>query len=140
MGTLPHRPPFVWIDEIVEVAADHGVCAVELKSDGLYFGPEGLRASSFLEFMAQGFGYLRAAQSVTGLFPDRPPPTKAFLVSIQDAVYATDPAVLRPASGTRLRIEISGVREVGPITLFAAVVRDASGTELVRARLKVFSE
>lgn len=137
--TLPHRPPFIWIDEVVEVTPDGGTCAVTLRPDALYMGPEGLRRSSALEFMAQGFGYVRAAQSETGLLPGRAPPTKAFLVSIQDAVYSESPGT-PPSAGTRLSIEISGFREVGPITLFSAAVKLPGDEILAQARLKVFSE
>ncbi len=139
-ASLPHRDPFIWIDEVVDVNLAGGSCAVTLKADAAYFGPAGLRRSSSLEFMAQGFGYIRAAQSATGLLPGRAPPTKAFLVSIQDAVFSAESTVLQPAAGTRLLIEASGFREIGPITLFAAKVLDPAGRALVTARLKVFSE
>ena len=136
---LPHRPPFVWIDEVTDATLEGGACAVTLREDAPYFGPDGLRRSSFLEFMAQAFGYLRAAQSAAGLLPGRPAPTKAFLVSIQDAVF-TESANLLPPPGTRLAIELTGAREVGPITLFSAAVKSPGGDVIVRARLKVFSE
>lgn len=136
---LPHRPPFVWIDEVTDATLEGGACAVTLREEAPYFGPEGLRRSSFLEFMAQAFGYLRAAQSAAGLLPGRPAPTKAFLVSIQDAVFE-ESENLRPAPGARLTVEVAGAREIGAITLFAATVRNASGAALVRGRLKVYSE
>ncbi len=139
LETIPHRPPFVWIDEVVSVTAESGVCAVVLKPDALFMSPDGLRRSSYLEFMAQGFGYIRAAQTSIGLTPGKAVPKKAFLVSIQDGVYA-DTENLRPAAGSRLTVEITGIREVGPITLFSATVRGAEGATLVQARLKVFSE
>jgi predicted hotdog family 3-hydroxylacyl-ACP dehydratase len=139
LETIPHRPPFVWIDEVLAVTVEGGTCAVVLKPDSLFMGPEGLRRSSYLEFMAQAFGYLRAAQAAAGLTPGKAIPKKAFLVSIQDAVY-DEGENLHPTPGSRLTIEVSGIREVGPITLFAATVRDAAGSVLVQARLKVFSE
>lgn len=139
LETLPHRPPFIWIDEVLEVTLDGGSCAITLASDASYMGPNGLRRSSFLEFMAQGFGYIRAAQAESGLLPGKSAPTKAFLVSIQDGVFS-ETASLAPSAGTRLTIEISGFREVGPITLFGAIVKAPSGDVLVQARLKVFSE
>ncbi len=123
----------------MSVTAESGVCTVVLEPGALYLGAAGLRRSSYLEFMAQAFGYVRAAQSASGYFPERPAPKKAFLVSIQDAVY-TDEENLAPPIGTRLRIEITGIREIGAITLFAAAVAAEDGRALVRARLKVFSE
>lgn len=140
LDSIPHRPPFVWIDEVTSLAEDGGACQVTLKPDGLYLGPDGLRRSSYLEFMAQGFAYVRACQTAFGLAPARPAPKRAFLVSIQDAEYAEDEKALRPVAGDRLKVEIRGAREIGPITLFSATVRDQVDAQLAFARLKVFSE
>jgi hypothetical protein len=136
---IPHRPPFVWIDEVLAVSAAGGSAGLTLKPGALYFGPQGLRRSSFLEFMAQAFGYIRVAQAEAGFLDGRPTPTKAFLVSIQDGVYA-DESVLGPPPGTRLTVEVGAIREIGPITLFSAAVHDLAGVPLAGARLKVFSE
>jgi predicted hotdog family 3-hydroxylacyl-ACP dehydratase len=136
-ATIPHRPPFVWIDEVVSVSEGGGIAAVTLRADALFMSRDGIRRSSLLEFMAQGFAYVRAAQAAAGFLPDRPAPKKAFLVSIQDAHYETN--LPGPMAGERLTIEILGAREVGPITIFTAKVSAPAGL-LVQARLKVFSE
>lgn len=136
--SLPHRDPFIWVDEIIEVTENGGQCRVRLESSGLYLDDHGLRQSSLIEFMAQSYGYIRAAQLRLGFLSDRPPPNRAFLVAIQDAVFRAEPA--RPGVGDALTITASDIRELGPITAFNAVVFNEMGALLASAKLRIFSD
>lgn len=120
------------------MSAEGGECAVKLKSDAHYMdGPEP-RFSSMIEWMAQSYAYVRAAQSVTGLLAAAAAPKRAYLVSVQSIAFDYDEEQLR---GTRaLRVQVGGAREIGPITLFEAKVLTEDGQKLCSAKLKVFAE
>jgi 3-hydroxymyristoyl/3-hydroxydecanoyl-(acyl carrier protein) dehydratase len=134
---LPHRPPMVWVDEVGESSENGGECFVTLREDGLYFASHGLRETSPIEFLAQGFGYLAAATSVRSGKTEVPQKQKAFLVSVTQCTLH-DLSTVR--AGDQLTISVSGVKHVGPITLFNGKVATDSGTLLCEANLKVFSE
>jgi predicted hotdog family 3-hydroxylacyl-ACP dehydratase len=150
-GALPHRPPMVWIDQVTALRADGGDCGLTLKPDGLYLGPQGLRRSSLIELIAQAYGFVCAARSVSGAnaggahsagsgAAGASAPRRAFLAAIRNAEFfaPVDPALLQP--GARLRISVSGERQMGPISMFDGQVHDQAGGLLARASLKVFSE
>ncbi|NJL25529.1 MAG: hypothetical protein HC902_10395 [Calothrix sp. SM1_5_4] len=63
MSYIPHRPPMVWIDEVTDYSASGGECLVRVKQNALYMGPQGLRASSCLELMAQAYAFLLGLSS-----------------------------------------------------------------------------
>lgn len=128
---LPHRPPAVWIDE-----ATPDACYVELKTDAPYMTGGKLRRTSLIEFIAQSFGYQAAAKALASkVKPSKS--SKAYLVAVTKCALK-DTGELK--SGDRLKIVISDINQVGPITLFNSTVTDPHGTELARASLKVFSE
>lgn len=132
---LPHRPPMVWIDDVVQCDDDIGECTVRLKDDGLYFSEEGLRATSLVEFIAQSFGYISACRSRES--GETRKTSKAFLVSIGSAEFGDSTQV---RAGDVLRVRISNVKRIGPITLFDGQVLLASGSVLGKASLKVYAE
>ena len=129
----------VWIDEVLNYGAREGVCLVRIKKDALYMDPEGLRASSCLEFIAQAYGYMSIAYRIYESEPDAKPLKRAFLASIKDAKTCAADRLREVRDGDELEVKISGIRSMGPITLFnGQVVR---GEELLcSAQMKVFSE
>lgn len=134
---LPHRPPMVWIDEVGETSDSGGNCYVTLKANGLYLTDGSLRATSLIEFLAQGFGFVAAAHKIR-LGADSPTAlSKAFLVAVTQCELADTFDV---SAGARLEIKISDVKSVGPIQIFKGQVSTAAGRTLCTASLKVFSE
>ena len=129
----------VWIDEVVNYGAREGTCLVRIKKDALYMDPEGLRASSCMEFIAQAYGYMSIAYRIYESEPDAKPLKRAFLASIKDAKTCAPDRLREVCDGDELQVKISGIRSMGPITLFnGQVVR---GEELLcTAQMKVFSE
>jgi hypothetical protein len=123
------------VNEVREVNPEGGTCAMTVDPGGHYCDEEGLRVSSFIELMAQSFGYVRAAQLRFGLITGQTPPTRAYLVAVQDAVFREISA--RP--GDTLEIRVSDFREFGAITAFKASVSCDSGANLATASLKIFS-
>lgn len=134
---VPHRPPMVWIDEIVEFTATSGECRVVIKNGELYMGPEGLRTSSCLEFIAQAYGlcsmgYKRAKN------PAARPLKRAFLASFKD-VRLDFARLAAVRAGDVITVKYWGVRQIGAITMFNGNAVH-NGDILCDAGLKVFSE
>ena len=136
---LPHRPPMVWIDEVVRFSEKAGECRVTLKADGLYMGAEGLRPTSFLEFVAQAYGFISVCHHVYILDPNSKPLSKAFLASIKNTELPDRATLAELRPGDTLNITIDGVRQMGPIVIFRGQVH-CKGATLCTAQMKVFKE
>jgi len=136
---LPHRPPMVWIDEVISFSEKAGECKVVLRADGLYMDQHGLRPTSCLEFIAQAYGFISVCHHIYILDPNSKPLSKAFLASMKDA-HLPPPEVLQQLRpGDELSIMISGVRQMGPIVIFNG--RITRGELLVsESQMKVFKE
>jgi len=131
---LPHRPPMVWIDEVLEASATAGKAAVQVKADAAYRDSRGNRPSAAIEWMAQAFGFVQAAHRAQTA--NTMPVKRAFLASVSDFRSEAD---LTFATGI-LTVTVDGFREFGPLVLFRGVVHDAKGHKLAEGRLKVFVE
>ena len=131
---LPHRPPFVWVDEVVHFSEEGGECLVILKKDAGYMSPEGLRPSALIEFAAQSFGYISAAFAAShGI---QISVKKAYLTSLKDGLLPVCDD-LKP--GDQLRVLIDSIRQVGTITLLRGQI--FRGSQLFsEVHLRVFSE
>lgn len=140
---VPHRPPLVWVDEVVGVTESGGECLVRLDPTARYMGANGaIRPSSFIEWMAQAYAYVRAAQQVAGVRPTASAaPKRAYLVSIASFTYQRDEVERgRGAAIGELKARVEEGRTIGPITLVDGVVTDNAGKVWARAKLKVFAE
>jgi predicted hotdog family 3-hydroxylacyl-ACP dehydratase len=137
---LPHRPPMVWIDEVLHFSEKSGECRVRLSAEGHYMGDLGLlRPTSCLEFIAQAYGFISVCHHIYILDPNSKPLSKAFLASMKDAKLPSDEALNSIKPGDVLTITIAGVRQMGPIVLFNGRV-DCGDLELCTAQMKVFKE
>ncbi len=138
MPYVPHRPPMVWVDEIVSYQATSGECKIHMKKGSLFLGPEGLRKSSCLEFIAQSYGYCSVAYDFS-VDPSAQPLQKAFLASFKDAVFADAAEFAKVKVGDYLALRFSGVRKVGQIVIFTGQALH-NDVELARGQIKVFCE
>lgn len=138
LNYVPHRPPMVWVDEIITFDENSGECAVMVKNDAHFLGPEGLRATSCLEFIAQSYGYCSVAFTLEK-DPNSAPLKKAFLASFKDVKWAEPSRMAKVAVGDELRVKFEGVRHIGPITMFDGEAIH-KGEVLCSAGLKVFCE
>ncbi len=137
---IPHRPPMVWIDQVNSVTPQNGECQVTLRESGHYMAPDGLRPSSMVEFIAQSYGFTRAAQHLLGCLKGTHIPTQVFLVGIREGHFFSDVSdipILGP--GSILIIKTFNTREIGPLTLFDGHITSANGIQLFEAKLKVYS-
>jgi len=85
-GYLPHRPPMLLIDDIVEVTEDRAVCRTTIHPDCV-FAIDGLvHPSAMIEFVAQAcaiFVGVRAAQSGG-------PPRLGLILGCREIAFAVD--------------------------------------------------
>jgi hypothetical protein len=137
---LPHRPPMVWVDDVVGVTAHDGECRVKINKDALYMGPDGIRQSSMIEWIAQSFGYIRAAQHVLGLIPMKAQPARVFLVAVKEAHYHVALNALELEEGLELVIQVGNVKEIAPIILFDGKVSTRGGLVLFEAKIRIYSK
>ena len=136
---LPHRPPMVWIDEVLHYAEKEGECRVILKEGEHYLGAQGLRPSSCLEFIAQAYGFISACYHIYVLDPNARPLNKAFFASIKNGNLPRPQDVANLRAGNELRIRIQGVRQLGQIvTLTGQVIHES--TVLAEAQIRIFRE
>jgi predicted hotdog family 3-hydroxylacyl-ACP dehydratase len=136
---MPHRPPMVWIDQVIQATKNSGECSLRIKSEGYYQSEAGVRQSSLIEWVAQSYGYVSAVQVGLGLRQVNQQPKQVFLAGLRDAQFfcRTDEDELRPGKLVKIRVENS--REIGPLTLFDGSVISESGKTLFKVNLKVFA-
>jgi predicted hotdog family 3-hydroxylacyl-ACP dehydratase len=59
---VPHRPPMLLIDSLIEAGEDYSICTASIRLDSVFLGDEGVPAITGIEYMAQAVaahgGYL----------------------------------------------------------------------------------
>ncbi len=135
---VPHRPPMVWVDELISFSATEGSCRVHMHKEGLFLGPEGLRASSCLEFIAQAYGFCSMAHKRTQ-DPATKPFKRAFLASFKDARFASDQRMREVKVGDDIIVKYWGVRHLGSITVISGEARHRDDV-ICSAQMKIFTE
>jgi predicted hotdog family 3-hydroxylacyl-ACP dehydratase len=138
---IPHRPPMVWVDQVLSLTEEGGTARVNLdQKDSHFFGEKGLRESSFVEFLAQAYAFTRVCQSLLsaerGSETTDKPLAKAFLVGIRDLEIL--PGNL-PSSGY-LIVRVRTVKELSGVIVFGGSVETSAGLRLASGTLKVYSE
>jgi 3-hydroxymyristoyl/3-hydroxydecanoyl-(acyl carrier protein) dehydratase len=138
MPFVPHRPPMVWIDEIINFTETSGECLTVIRADAHYMSATGLRESSCLEFIAQAYGYCSMAFKRANN-PGSPPLKRAFLASFKDAKIVGIERLQAIKAGDKISTKFSGVRQIGPITMFnGQAIHD--GEVVCETQMKVFCE
>lgn len=125
LALIPHRPPFLWIDRIVELEA--GIRCVALKfvdpADALFAGHfpgNAILPGVFLiEAAAQTAGVMMACCRSEAPSPEGKDPADAerLLAAVNRFKFLRQ---VRP--GAELRIEVRKVAEVGPMAYVEATV------------------
>lgn len=137
---LPHRHPMLWIDQVLWATEGEGECRVSLQKEAHYFDKEGVRVSSLVEWMAQGYGFVRACQI---LMPKRNQlvqrPAKTYLAAISDIDFDPNMSDLLKTSD-EIFIHVRTIRELGSLILIQAEIKGSQTTVLARGQLKVYGE
>lgn len=136
---LPHRPPMIWIDKVIDVGTDYkklsGTCQVQINPTALYCFEGGINGSAAVEFTAQAFGYLKAAYQVTHQFVDTP--SNTYLTGVRSC--KADFSKLSPDGNQELQIEVSVVREIQPLTIVRGTILNAqTGEVYAQAEIQVY--
>jgi predicted hotdog family 3-hydroxylacyl-ACP dehydratase len=136
---LPHREQALWVDEVSWVKQEEGECRVYLRSDANYADQnKRIRPSSFIEWMAQSYGFVAATQALSGLIEVRKKPEKTFLVQIRNLIVsATDHKIV---DQDWISVHVKRTHQMGPLTLLEGTVTSSQSLVLASAKLKVFAE
>ena len=113
---LPHRPPMVWVDQVLEVGKNdqgiYGRCRVNFKEDSLYLNARGeLRGSAAIEFTAQAYGYVRALYHVLNNIDDTP--SRTYLTGVRSCT--ANFKGLSKKNTNELMVHIQLIRELHPL-------------------------
>lgn len=131
---LPHRPPMVWIDSVLNLKESVGTCQVVVDRARDYCDENGVRPSALIEWMAQAYafsgvlGELRAGRT--------PKIKKAFLAGFSQFEVLDQSELQRVEL---FEVVVEKKREFGPITLVSGAVH-SNGVCVARAGLKLYSE
>jgi predicted hotdog family 3-hydroxylacyl-ACP dehydratase len=138
---LPHRPPAVWVDEVRSVAPNEGVCRVYLRTSAHYADARGrIRESSYVEWIAQAYGFVAACQVLSGIAPEEKRPEKTFLVQIRDLKLSEEPAATLISEGDWIDVHVKRTHRLGPLALIEGEVRSSKEVVLARVKLKLYAE
>ena len=136
-AALPHRKPMVWIRNVLAAGETTGTCQVLLEPGSLEFGENGLRQSTLLEWMAQGFGFANFCYT-------RITPKQTFLAQAQNIEYCApeiwNEFVKAASLGTEAFVEGKITRQLGPISLVEANVfwNRVDKVILAKGQMKLF--
>jgi len=137
---VPHRPPMVWVDEVLTVNEVGGEAQTLLKEDGLYFDETGLRPTAFIEMIAQTYAFVTICQNHQILTSQEPPKARVFLAALRDVQFAQAEVYKNITVGQTLLIKVGPAKIVGPIRIIEGWVYDSGAHLLCQANLKVYSE
>jgi predicted hotdog family 3-hydroxylacyl-ACP dehydratase len=134
---LPHRPPMRWIDEVLSVSDNTGICRVIVDKDAHYCNSTGqIRQTAFIEWMAQAYGYIRAAQVELGMLEIDHLPKQTFLAQVRDAEFPREVLV---KDHEFFYVHTECLKILGPLSLVKASVLDANEQEVAQCQLKLFA-
>jgi predicted hotdog family 3-hydroxylacyl-ACP dehydratase len=134
-AVLPHRPPMIWIDEILSGSHEGGICRTIPSHDSLYVNSGTFLKYTGIELVAQAFGFSRGVFELSKN-PGAAEPARAFLVGIRTNFMQSI-----PANAGNLLIETRLFREMPPLLLVDGIVRsESTGEEFLKVQLKLFFE
>lgn len=132
---LPHRPPMVWIDDILSGTYEGGICRTTPVEESLYLSEGAFLKYTGIELVAQAFGFSRGIYELSKNASANEP-ARAFLVGIRTVHMAKIPARVG-----NLLVETKLFRELPPLLLVDGTVRsEATGEEFMKVQLKLFFE
>jgi predicted hotdog family 3-hydroxylacyl-ACP dehydratase len=83
---LPHRPPMLFIDHIVQVTGHDAICRATIKPDCVFLQDGVVHPSAMIEFVAQ------ACAIAAGVTASRSggPPKLGFIIGCREVTFAVD--------------------------------------------------
>lgn len=135
---LPHRGTAIWVSEVLWVDESEGEFAIELRPEANYCDENFVRPTSYLEWLAQGYGYVSACQALSQANAAGARAQKAYLVGMRDVFFSPDPfCVIRGEKATGW---VKRTHEMGPIQLIEGRIFSPTKQILATAKLKVYAQ
>lgn len=130
---MPHRYQMIWVDDVLSYESDEGQVSVTLKKEYPYFSNDRLMTSFFLEFMAQGYGFYRAAQvldqNLDGLDKAMIPMISKY--EFKDQTYL---------AGDIITAKLKTIKELGDLFFVQGECFDKDGQSIAYAEFKVYAK
>ncbi|WP_127717055.1 hypothetical protein [Halobacteriovorax sp. HLS] len=131
---MPHRSKMIWVDYVESVSDLQGEVSVTLQKDYPYFFEDDhLMNSFFLEFMAQGYGYFRAAQvlnkNLDGL-------NQAMIPMISHYEFEEN----NYKAGTKFTAKLTTLKELGDLFFVKGECFNDEGRVIASAEFKVYAK
>ena len=89
-GYLPHQPPMLLIDDLVEVTAQRAVCRTTIHPDCVFAIDGRVHPAAMIEFVAQACAIYAGAISAQG----GGPPRLGLIMACREAVFTVDAFVV----------------------------------------------
>jgi len=128
---LPHRPPMILIDRIIEAAETHIVCEVALQIDSPFCDGAAVPGWVGIEYMAQTIGVLTGWRSLEKQLPVK----IGFLVGTRH--YQSHVPQFRVGDVLRVTADEEATAENG-LSIMRCTIHDLVGTLLSEATLMAF--
>lgn len=109
---LPHRPPAIWIDSMLDVKFNYGKARVIINETANYFGPFGVRESACIEWIAQAYGYVVALSDILDIKHSEKV-SKAFIVEVKDAQFHFRNPQINLVKDDEITIEVNCTHDFG---------------------------
>lgn len=133
---LPHRGSAIWISDVLSADETSGSCRVVFSQGAAFANGATILESAYLEWMAQSFGYVSAAQRKLGLLPSQGDLQQAFLAAVKNFEIVEVPTKLQ--EGDAFVVKVKATHVVGPVTLVEGSV-ELEMKVLAKAQLKLFA-
>ncbi len=133
---IPHRPPMVWIQEVIHADRETGKCRFVYHAKENYSDATGIRPSSFIELMAQSYAFSQAAFAKAS--GNALAMNKAYLAGVSDLKIEAN--ATRLVEGDELTVEVRCYRKLGPLSLVKGRVSTPAGNLVAAGDLKLFAE
>ena len=139
---LPHRPPMVWVDRVLEVGKNDtgifGVCSVQTEASPLFVDQDGkLKGSAAIEFTAQAYGYVRAEYHVLNNIDNTP--SRTYLTGVRSCFANFKSFDIEKLNDLRVSIQLT--RELHTIVFVKGrVYIQGEADALAETEVQVYAE
>jgi len=135
-GFLPHRPPMLWIDQVISLNEKGGSCLVIFDKKKHYFDKSKIRQSSTIEWMAQAYGFVSIAKTL--ILEEEIKLNQVFMAGFSKVEFLDE----IPIDAKKVKINVLLKIKMGPMSVVQAEVvstEESHNIIYVKADLKLFA-
>jgi hypothetical protein len=107
---LPHRPPAIWVDRLLETRKHFGEVKVIINENANYFSKGRIRETACVEWVAQAYGYTAAMNDILDINLEIPA-TKTYIVEAKTCDFFFDDIILK--TGDEVRVQTLCTHDFG---------------------------